>query len=218
MTLDNEKSILKKITTGVVIFIILCVCLCITTLALIYTMVTVEDNVFQTGYVAINLNDGEAVISDTDITFEPGMTIKKDFFIENESPRPIYYKLYFNDLQGDLAKVLKVTIVDKTDADNVTVLYDKVADEMRRFNVETVESPIEGGERRQLEIIFHLEESENNDYQKSGMSFDLCADAVQAENNTDKEFNETDAPVSESITNESSEAESDVTDAGPELT
>ena len=121
-------------------------------------------------------------------------------------------------MQGDLAKVLKVTIVDKTDADNVTVLYDKVADEMRRFNVETVESPIEGGERRQLEIIFHLEESENNDYQESGMSFDLCADAVQAENNTDKEFNETDAPVSESITNESSEAESDVTDAGPELT
>ena len=216
MTVNNEKEVLKKLTTGVVIFIILCICLCITTFALVYAMVTVEDNVFETGFVAINLNDGEAVIDDAELFFEPGMTIKKEFFIENESSRPVYYRLYFNNLQGNLVKVLRVTIVDKTDADNVKVLYgEKIADELRRFNVETVNDPLASGERRELEIIFHLGETENNDYQNSGMSFDLCADAVQADNNPDKEFNET-APVSqESVDSESPEPESDKAETEP---
>lgn len=186
---NNEKEIIKRIRHGIVIFIVLCVCFCITTFALVYAMVTVEDNVFETGYVAINLNDGEAVIEDPDLYFEPGMTVKRDFFIANDSPRPIYYKLYFNALTGDLAKVIDITIVDKTDPSNVQELYAGKADDLRRFNVQTIEEPLNAGERRELEISFYLDENAENNYQDSGMTFDLCADAVQSDNNPDKEFN-----------------------------
>ena len=186
---SNEKEIIKKIRNGVVIFIVLCVCFCITTFALVYAIVSVEDNVFETGYVAINLNDGEAVIEDPDLYFEPGMTIKKDFFIANESSRPVYYKLYFNALTGELAKVIDITILDKTDPDNVKELYAGKADDLRRFNVQTVEEPLKANERRELEIVFYLDEKSGNNYQDSGMTFDLCADAVQSDNNPNREFN-----------------------------
>ena len=191
---NNEKGTLHKLTTGIVIFVVLCICLTITTFALVYAIVTVEDNVFETGFVDINLNDGEAVINDTDLYFEPGMTVKRDFFIENKSPRAIYYKLYLNALTGELAQVLRIKIVDKTDANNITVLYDDVADKLRRFNVEAVDRPLGAGEKRNLEIEFYLVDSATNEYQSSNMTFDLCADAVQADNNPDKEFNETAAP------------------------
>ena len=186
---NNESEIIKKIRNGIVVFIVLCVCFCITTFALVYAIVSVEDNIFETGYVDINLNDGEAVIDDPDLYFEPGMTIKKDFFISNDGPIPVYYKLYFNALTGELASVIDITIVDKTDPNNVQELYAGKADELRRFNVQTVDDPLEAGERRELEIVFSLDETCANDYQNCGMTFDLCADAVQSEHNPNKEFN-----------------------------
>ncbi|MBR2388336.1 MAG: hypothetical protein IKB02_06155 [Clostridia bacterium] len=186
--MNNDKTIIKKITAGVAVFIILCVCLCVTTLALVYAMVSVEDNVFESGFVKINLNGGEAVIDDPNLFFEPGMTIEKSFFVKNESKRPILYKLYFNALEGDLADIIEIEITDVTDPDNVEVLYTGVASELRRFNVDAVKTPIPGGETRDLVISFHLDESKNNEYQECGMTFDLCADAVQAENNPGGDF------------------------------
>ena len=190
---NSEKETLHKLTAGIVTFIVLCICLTITSFALVYAIVTVEDNVFETGFVDINLNDGEAVINDSNLYFEPGMRIKKDFFIENKGPRAIYYKLYLNALTGELAQVLRIKIVDKTDANNITVLYDDIADKLRRFNVKAVDRPLDSGEKRELEIEFYLEDGASNDFQNSNMTFDLCADAVQMDNNPDKEFNETDA-------------------------
>lgn len=194
MKKKNENETLHKLTAGIVTFVVLCICFTVTTFALVYAIVTVENNVFETGFVDINLNDGEAVINDSHLYFEPGMKIQKDFFIENGGPRAVYYKLYLNALTGDLAQVLRIKIVDKTDENNITVLYDDIADELRRFNVEAVDRPLGGGERRELQIEFYLEEGASNDYQSSNMTFDLCADAVQADNNPDKEFNETTAP------------------------
>ena len=188
---NNEKDIMKRIRNGVVVFAILCICFCITTFALVYAMISIEDNVFETGFVAINLNDGEAVIDDPNLYFEPGMTIKRDFFIANESTRAVYYKLYFNALTGELADVIDISILDKTDPNNVRELYRGKADDLRRFNVEAVDAPLQAGERRELEIVFHLDELAENTYQDCGMSFNLCADAVQADHNPDREFNET---------------------------
>ena len=210
---NNEKIFMRKFTTGIVIFIILCICLCVTTLALIYATITVENNVFETGFVAINLNDGEAVIDDADLLFEPGMIIKRDFFIKNESSRPVYYRLYLNDLQGGLASVIRVTVVDKTDPNDVKVLYEDLkAEDMRRFNVETVKTPLEAGERRELEIIFHLGEDEDNNYRNSGISFDLCAEATQADRNPNMEFNETAPITTDAVSTEPPETEGATTD------
>lgn len=71
-----------------------------------------ENNRFATGTVKINLNDGQPVIRENEFTFEPGMTVKKDFFIENESTVSVYYKLYLENVTGDLADDLLITIKD----------------------------------------------------------------------------------------------------------
>ena len=73
----------KKLTGGIVTIIVLAVCLCVTTVALVRAMVSVDNNLFHTGSVKINLNDGKPVIQEHEFLFEPGMTVKKDFFIEN---------------------------------------------------------------------------------------------------------------------------------------
>lgn len=69
----------KKLTASIATVIILAVCLCITTFALAYSMVAVDNNLFQTGEIKVNLNDGKPVIEEDEFLFEPGMTVEKDF-------------------------------------------------------------------------------------------------------------------------------------------
>lgn len=52
------------------------------------------------------------MIRPDEFLFEPGMTVKKDFFIENDSTGTVYYRLYFAGVSGDLADVLEVTVKD----------------------------------------------------------------------------------------------------------
>ena len=81
----------KKLTGGIITIILLTVCLAITTFALVFASVSVDNNIFKTGEVKINLNDGKPVINEHEFIFEPGMTVKKDFFIENDSTWDVYY-------------------------------------------------------------------------------------------------------------------------------
>lgn len=81
MKLNRTTS--KKLTGSVFIIFLLTICLFITTFALMWATVSVESNLFHTGSVKINLNDGKPVIEEHELLFKPGMTVKKDFFIEN---------------------------------------------------------------------------------------------------------------------------------------
>ena len=108
----TERKTRSRLTGGIVAVIVLAVCLVVTTVALAYSMISVRDNTFATGGVRINLNDGEPVIRPDELLFEPGMTVKKDFFIENDSTGTVYYRLYFAGVSGDLADVLEVTVKD----------------------------------------------------------------------------------------------------------
>ena len=98
----TERKTRSRLTGGIVAVIVLAVCLVVTTVALAYSMISVRDNTFATGGVRINLNDGEPVIRPDEFLFEPGMTVKKDFFIENDSTGTVYYRLYFAGVSGDL--------------------------------------------------------------------------------------------------------------------
>ena len=108
---DNSKTA-KKLTGSIIAAIVLAICLCITTFALVWATVSVDNNLFHTGTVKINLNDGKSVIDEHEFLFEPGMTVKKDFFIENQSTWDVYYKLYFDNVGGGLADVLQITVKD----------------------------------------------------------------------------------------------------------
>ena len=179
----NENRTAKKLTASVAAIIVLAICLCITTFALVYSAVAVENNLFQTGTVKINLNDGKPVIEEHEFLFEPGATVEKDFFIENQSTWDVYYKLYLDDVEGGLSDVLEVSV-----RDGDTVLYRGKTAELTRENAGAADDILKLNERRDLTISFHFPEEAGNAAQNRYLSFVLKADAVQTKNNPDRLF------------------------------
>lgn len=180
----NKNTVSKKLTASIMTVVILAICLCITTFALVWATVSVDSNLFHTGKVKINLNDGKPVIAEHEFLFEPGMTVKKDFFIENESTWDVYYKLYFTDVEGGLADVLEVTIQDGD-----KVLYKGTANDLTRENVGAADDVLKLNERRELAVYFHFPENAGNSAQNLVLTFSISADAVQTKNNPNKLFN-----------------------------
>lgn len=180
---NKQKRTAKQLTRAIILAVILAICLCITTYALVLARVSVKENRFQTGVVDINLNDGQAVITEEEFLFEPGITVKKDFFIENKSTCEVYYKLYFDKVSGGLADVLEITI-QKGDK----ILYRGTAASLSNANVAAADDVLGVGERRNLTILFHYPEGADNSGQNQTLTFELSAKAVQTRNNDKKEF------------------------------
>lgn len=181
--MNQENSTKRKLILSILAVIVLALCLCITTFALMYAMVSVDNNLFYTGSVEINLNDGKPVIEEHEFLFEPGMTVKKEFFIENKSTWDVYYKLYFDNVEGGLADVLDITIMEGED-----VLYSGKMTELTRQKVRAADEILKVNEQRTLTVYFHFPEESGNSAQNLTLAFDLCADAVQTKNNPDREF------------------------------
>lgn len=178
---ENETS--KKLTVSVIILIILSVALCITTFALVWATVSADNNMFHTGIVKINLNDGKPIIEEHELLFEPGITVKKDFFIENQSTDDVYYKLYFGDIDGLLADVLEITIMDGD-----RILYHGLIKELTKQNVGVVDEALKVNEKKNLTVCFHFPENVGNSAQNLYLSFSMNADAVQTKNNPNRVF------------------------------
>ena len=181
--MKNDSKTAKRLRGNIVIVIVLALCLAITTFALIYESVSVDDNLFHTGSVKINLNDGKPVIRENEFLFEPGMTVKKDFFIENESTWDVYYKIYMDDVTGGLAKVLDVTIKDGD-----KTLYHGTPAELNRKQVSTVDEILKVNQKKTLTVYFHFPENAGNDAQSLDLTFTMCAEATQTKNNPNREF------------------------------
>lgn len=179
----EQTGTAKKLTASVVAIVLLAICLCITTFALLYSMVAVENNLFETGEVKINLNDGKPVIEEHEFLFEPGMTVEKDFTIENESTCDVYYRLYLENLEGGLADVLDISIRDQE-----RVLYSGKAADLTREQSSAMQDALKLHEKRELTISFHFPEETGNSGQDLYLSFDLKADTVQTKNNPDRLF------------------------------
>lgn len=178
-----NKTIAKKLTGGIAAMIVLVLCLGVTTFALVWASVSVENNLFHTGSVAINLNDGKPVIHENEFTFEPGMTVKKDIFIENNSTWSVYYKLYFENVSGGLADVLEISIKDGN-----KVLYKGTATELNRQSVVAADDILQINEKRNLTVVFFFPEDKGNAAKNLELSFTVCADATQTKNNPSKLF------------------------------
>ncbi len=177
------KKTAKRLTTSIVVIILLCICLAVTTFALVYSIVSVDNNLFSTGTLQINLNDGKPVISDNEFLFEPGMTVKKNFFVTNESFCEIYYKLYFQNVNGGLADILKVKICDGD-----KVLFEGTPLKLNRKAVSASEDILTPNEKRDLQIYFYFPQNLGNETQDLYLNFEFAADAVQVKNNINREF------------------------------
>ena len=180
---NKQNKTAKKLTGAILLAVFLAICLCITTYALVMAHVSVKENRFHTGSVNINLNDGKPVIEEHEFLFEPGMTVKKGFFIKNESTCEVYYKLYFDKVTGGLANVLEITIQEGD-----KILYRGTAASLSNANVAAADDVLGVGERRNLTILFHYPEGADNSGQGHELTFDLFANAVQTRNNDKKEF------------------------------
>lgn len=179
----SGSTVSKRLTGSIVLFVILLVALCITTFALVWAQVSVSNNLFHTGKVKINLNDGKPVIEEHEFVFEPGMTVKKDFFIENQSTWDVYYRLYFTDVDGGLADILEITVKDGD-----KVLYSGKAADLTREQVGAADDILGLNEKRTLTIYFYFPEEAANDTQNLYFAFSVNADAVQTKNNPNKLF------------------------------
>ena len=179
----SETKTAKKLTGGIITIIILVICLCITTFALVYTTVSLETNRFHTGLVKIILNDGKSVIREHEFLFEPGMTVVKSFFVENDSTWDVYYRLYLDNVSGGLADVLTVTVKD-----GGKVLCTGTAGQLTRENVTAAEDILPVGQRRNLTVTFYYPENSGNESENLDLLFTLCAEATQTKNNPNKLF------------------------------
>ena len=178
-----ETKTAKRLTGGIIGIIVLVLCLVLTTLALVYETVSVENNRFQTGIVHINLNDGNPVIREHEFLFEPGMTVEKNFFIENDSTGDVYYRIYLDQVSGGLADVLTVTV-----RDGDKVLYAGTARELSGELVQAADDMLKVGERRNLTMVFHYPEETGNETQNAELTFTICAEATQTKNNPERLF------------------------------
>ena len=173
----------KKLTGTICILCILIACLCVTTFALVWSIVSVENNVFKTGYVRVNLNNGDPVIDDDELLFEPGTIVIKEFFIENTGTTDVWYKLYFDNVKGGLADVLEITILNGEE-----ILYQDTAYKLNEDKSAATDIALAVGEKRTLTARFHLPIGFHNEVQGTYLAFDLCATAVQTQNNPEKVF------------------------------
>lgn len=176
-----EKSkTAKRIRANVIVIFLLVICLCLNTFTFFNTDIIVESNIFGTendsiksNSEKINLNDGNPVITENEFTFEPGMTVTKDFFIENLHSGDLFYKLYFEDVSGGLEDVLEISIKD---GDNV--LYSGTASTLTADNVSPVPEALPKKTKKTLTINFHYPETAGNDTQGLTLSFVLCAEVT----------------------------------------
>lgn len=181
--MSENHATSKKLTAGLILLVVLSSALCLTTFALVYSTISVENNIFKTGSIQINLNDGKPVIEEQEFRFEPSMTVEKEFFIENNSTWSVYYKIYFGNVEGGLADVLQITV-----SDGDKILYQGTANELSRAGVLAADDELAIGERRTLTVSFTFPEGAGNAAQDQILKFDLCADAVQTKNNPDRLF------------------------------
>lgn len=178
---DTKTS--RRLTGGIIAIILLSICLAITTFSLVYATVFVENNYFHTGRVQLNLNDGEPVIQAHEFLFEPGMTVEKTFFVENESTWEVYYRIYLDNVSGGLADILQITILDGD-----RVLYQDTASNLNQENVLAADDTLQIGQRKTLTVRFHFPAQAGNAAQSQSLSFTLCAEAAQTKNNPHKLF------------------------------
>lgn len=173
----------KKAVSSLIIITVLFCMLALTTYALIASFVSVEDNLFQTGTVEIELNGGKTVFDGSDMNIEPGHTLVRDFMVENKGSAEVYVRLYLENVEGALQEALTFSVYDGD-----TLLFRGAADEWTRKAACISDTPLAFGETRTLTAVVEMDASAGNAYQGGGITFDMTADAVQSKNNPDKAF------------------------------
>ena len=185
----------KALMINIIIAIILAICLCLTSGALVYSMIGVEKNVFTTARFDIEIYNADGVSEGAIITeadgylFAPGVEASKPFILKNNGTADAYFRLYFDfgDDDSTLSKHIKVKF---TEADGKTVYDWKPMCDIVKKNTVASSLVLKAGEELNLLIWFYMEEDVGREAMDLKLTFDLCADAIQTKNNDGKIFYE----------------------------
>lgn len=167
----RQSNTFKRLGTGLVLTAFLVCCFLGTSMSLRPSYAWAEAP-------APYLNDGKKVIpEDKYTTFEPGMTIREVFTIENKSTsdkKDVHYGFYFDGLNR-YAKGLEVKILT---LDGQTVA-EGTMQSMNRGNAvpikcNGVEDILAAGESKKLILQIHYPEESNNDAMLQSFEFDFC--------------------------------------------
>ena len=140
-------------------------------------------NIFETGSVSIDLNDGDPVFPGDETYIEPGSTLVRNFTVANVGSADAYYRLYLDDLKGSLAASVEIAI-SQGDA----LLFQGSAVELEREDACVSNALLAPGETVTLTATVRLAEDTGATGKEQSVEFDLCAQAVQAKNNVGREF------------------------------
>lgn len=182
----TERVTSRRWMGSAVVTVLLVLGLVVTTLAIGLSVAERPDNIFSTEKIWLNLNNSKPVIAEGEYLFEPGMTVNKTFFLDNEGAE-CWYRLYFDKVSGSLASVMDVTVSD----DNKVLLTGKMSD-LTKNSVDWLgilpAAENTGNYRHNMTITFHLPEDAGNAAQGGTLQFDLCADGTQVRNNPGQNF------------------------------
>lgn len=197
----NKSKTAKRLTGSIILIVVLALCLCLTTLAIVYdAMVSVENNIFTTGRVEINLNDGKAVYpEEMPLQVEPGATDQNEFFLKSEGTVSAYYRLYFSfNFDTENGELTQKGLAEKKLAENLDVkickkgektpLYESKMIDFVKENAKAAEDVLDGDETQWFDIFVTLPESCKDDTMALTLTFNIHADAVQTKNNDGKSF------------------------------
>lgn len=180
--INQSQNTKRKVYGSIFIVLVLSVMLALTTVALFASVLTSEDNFFETAQVKIDVNDGQ-VLFDGNMHIEPGMTLKEDLVIKNLSTVDVYYRLYLENVDGALKDALIFKIYDGEE-----LLYSASAADFSEQNPFVGQEILQPDQTKTLSLCVRMKETAGNMYQQQSIQFDLSANAVQAKNNPDKEF------------------------------
>ena len=134
------------------------------------------ETTLQTGEVKIDLNNGEVIFEKNALNIEPNQTIIRDFTVKNIGTADCYYKVYLEDIKGELANQIIFEIYDEDK---------KMIKKVKPSNF-TVNNAIDLKEllTPQEEVAFivnaYLPKQSGNEYQKSEVTFSVVAEAIQS--------------------------------------
>ena len=134
-------------------------------------------NLFETGTVSIELNEGRPVFSDG-VPLEAGRTATEEFTVSNTGTADVRYRIYLADVTGDLAASLEFTIKRGGD-----VLFCGSAAELERVDACVSDAVLAPGHVDVLTASVRLLPAAVGDGRGQSASFDLCAQATQVKNN-----------------------------------
>lgn len=168
----------KKIITRVLFTISALILLVIAVLAYMVHYTNLE-TIIGTGTIDLNLNDDILIFEESDLNLQPGDSVMKDMFVENAGTESFYYRIYLEDVEGELAECTVFNIYDESGE----LLGTFETEDFNANHYFTTGEILDVGEKVSFKMEIIFVEGSGDYYQDAQLSFNVVASAIQSKNN-----------------------------------